>query len=230
MSEKRAGGILASSFVAGLLLAAAIFSPRAWDPVPGPYFGLEDQTATKSHSTDGMEAAHAELSARAQARMSAETFAPIAALVADPVAAPRDTPSDAPAVAVAPTDAGLTPTDAAPVVLDVAPTVIPSVALPIVMAEQAASPPVEPLTPVAVPVENVGMPPHASPWPTRRAWVQEDHALGSRAAHQLGIGCGRPVGRAILDRTACGLAATACAGSSTRRRRAAYALARSVPV
>ena len=34
MSEKRAGGILVSSFVAGLLLAAAIFSPRAWDPVP----------------------------------------------------------------------------------------------------------------------------------------------------------------------------------------------------
>ena len=163
MSEKRAGGILASSFVAGLLLAAAIFSPRAWDPVPGPYFGLEDQTTTKSHSADGMEAAHAELSARAQARMSAGAFAPVAALVTDPVAAPLDTPPAAPAVAVAPTDTGLTPTDAAPVVLDVAPAVIPSVVLPIVMpivmAEQAASPPAESLTQVAVPVENVGMPP-----------------------------------------------------------------------
>ncbi len=159
MSEKRAGGILASSFVAGLLLAAAIFSPRAWDPVPGPYFGLEDQTATKSHSADGMEAAHAELSARAQARMSAGALAPVAALVADPVAAPLDTPPAAPAVAVAQTDTGLATTDAAPVFIDVAPAVIPSVVLPIVMAEQAASPPAEPLTPVAVPVENVGMPP-----------------------------------------------------------------------
>ena len=140
MSEKRAGGILASSFVAGLLLAAAIFSPRAWDPVPGPYFGLEDQTTTKSHSADGMEAAHAELSARAQARMSAGAFAPVAALVADSVAAPLDTPPAAPAAAVAPTDTGLMPTDAEPVVLDVAPAVIPSVVLPpqrIAMADTA---------------------------------------------------------------------------------------------
>jgi len=159
MSEKRAGGILASSFVAGLLLAAAIFSPRAWDPVPGPYFGLGDQTTTESHSADGMEAAHAELSARAQARMSAAAFAPVAALVADPVAAPLDTPPAAPSAAVAPTDTGLASTDAAPVALDVAPAVIPSVVLPIAIAEQAASPPAEPLTPVAVPFVNVGMPP-----------------------------------------------------------------------
>ncbi len=76
MSEKRAGGILASSFVAGLLLAAAIFSPRAWDPVPGPYFGLEDQTDAASPSTDRMEAAHAELSARSQTRVSAVTAPP----------------------------------------------------------------------------------------------------------------------------------------------------------
>ena len=159
MSEKRAGGILASSFVAGLLLAAAIFSPRAWDPVPGPYFGLGDQTTTESHSADGMEAAHAELSARAQARMSAGAFAPVAALVADPVAAPLDSPPAAPAVAVAPTDTGLMPTDAESVALDVAPAVIPSVVLPIAMAEQAPPPPAEPLTPVAVPFGNVGRPP-----------------------------------------------------------------------
>jgi hypothetical protein len=141
MSEKRAGGILASSFVAGLLLAAAIFSPRAWDPVPGPYFGLEDQTTAKFHSANGMEAAHAELSARAQARMSAGAFAPVAALVADPVAAPLDTPPAVPAAAVAPTDTGLMPTDAEPVVLDVAPAVIPSVVLPpqrIAMADTAS--------------------------------------------------------------------------------------------
>ena len=159
MSEKRAGGILASSFVAGLLLAAAIFSPRAWDPVPGPYFGLGDQTTTESHSADGMETAHAELSARAQGRMSAVPFAHVAALVADPVAAPLDTPTAAPAAAVAPADTGLTPTDAAPVALDVAPAVIPSVVLPIAMAEQTVSPSAEPLTPVAVPFVNVGMPP-----------------------------------------------------------------------
>ncbi|MEI6241446.1 MAG: hypothetical protein WCR51_13745 [Planctomycetia bacterium] len=42
MSDKRAGGIVASSFVAGLLLAAGIFAPRAWEPVPEPYFGLEE--------------------------------------------------------------------------------------------------------------------------------------------------------------------------------------------
>ncbi len=42
MSEKRAGGIVASSFVAGLLLAAGIFAPRAWEPVPEPFFGLEE--------------------------------------------------------------------------------------------------------------------------------------------------------------------------------------------
>ena len=67
MSEKRAGGIFASSFVAGLLLAAAIFAPRAWEPVPGPYFGLDAPASMASPETEGIEAAHAELSARAQA-------------------------------------------------------------------------------------------------------------------------------------------------------------------
>lgn len=42
MSDKRAGGIFASSFVAGLLLAAGIFAPRAWEPVPEPFFGLDE--------------------------------------------------------------------------------------------------------------------------------------------------------------------------------------------
>ena len=45
MSEKRAGGIVASSFVAGLLLAAGIFAPRAWEPVPEPFFGLDEAAA-----------------------------------------------------------------------------------------------------------------------------------------------------------------------------------------
>lgn len=42
MSDKRASGIVASSFVAGLLLAAGIFAPRAWEPVPEPFFGLDE--------------------------------------------------------------------------------------------------------------------------------------------------------------------------------------------
>jgi hypothetical protein len=45
MSDKRAGGIVASSFVAGLLLAAGIFAPRAWEPVPEPFFGLDEPTS-----------------------------------------------------------------------------------------------------------------------------------------------------------------------------------------
>ena len=67
MSETRAGGIFASSFVAGLLLAAAIFAPRAWEPVPGPSFVLRDPASSASPAVAGMEAVHAELSARAQA-------------------------------------------------------------------------------------------------------------------------------------------------------------------
>ena len=67
MSETRAGGIFASSFVAGLLLAAAIFAPRAWEPVPGPSFVLKDPASNASSAVAGMEAVHAELSARAQA-------------------------------------------------------------------------------------------------------------------------------------------------------------------
>ncbi|NDC53874.1 MAG: hypothetical protein EBZ74_06175 [Planctomycetia bacterium] len=48
MSDKRAGGIFASSFVAGLLLAAGIFAPRAWDPVPEPFFGLDEQAVPEA--------------------------------------------------------------------------------------------------------------------------------------------------------------------------------------
>ena len=42
MADRRAGSIFASSFIAGLLLTAGIFAPRAWEPVPEPYFGLEE--------------------------------------------------------------------------------------------------------------------------------------------------------------------------------------------
>jgi hypothetical protein len=46
MADKRARGIVASSFVAGLLLAAVVFAPRAWEPVPEPFFGLDDPSIT----------------------------------------------------------------------------------------------------------------------------------------------------------------------------------------
>lgn len=42
MSDKRTSRIFVSSFVAGLLLAAGIFAPRAWEPVPEPFFGLDE--------------------------------------------------------------------------------------------------------------------------------------------------------------------------------------------
>jgi hypothetical protein len=42
MSQQQAGGIVASSFIAGLLLTAAVFAPRAWQPVPEPF--LESAT------------------------------------------------------------------------------------------------------------------------------------------------------------------------------------------
>ncbi len=44
MADRNVGGIFASSFVAGSLLAAAIFAPGAWEPVPEPFFGLDEQT------------------------------------------------------------------------------------------------------------------------------------------------------------------------------------------
>ena len=44
MADKQARGIVASSFVAGLLLAAVVFAPRAWEPVPEPFFGLDEPT------------------------------------------------------------------------------------------------------------------------------------------------------------------------------------------
>jgi len=163
MSQKKAGGIFASSFVAGLLLAAAIFSPRAWEPVPGPYFGLEDQTAASSDGALGMEAVHAELSARAQAR-SAAVAAPS---IAPPVAAPIEIPATptAPPAATAHTtsDAHGVVEPAAPQAVATTDSAAPSVA----MTERSATLPVDvpfhlpadPLTPVANPIEQAGMPP-----------------------------------------------------------------------
>jgi hypothetical protein len=41
MADRRAGGVIASSFLGGLFVTAAVFAPRAWEPVPEPFFGLE---------------------------------------------------------------------------------------------------------------------------------------------------------------------------------------------
>ena len=78
MSQKHAGGIFVSSFVAGLLLAAALYAPRAWEPVPGPYFGLDEpnQHTTDPDTAAGMERVHAELSARAQPSMATASVPP----------------------------------------------------------------------------------------------------------------------------------------------------------
>lgn len=79
MSERRAGGIFASSFVAGSLVAAAMYAPSAWEPIPGPYFGLDEPAAQRQPDTAvpdaGIEAAHAELSARAQNSQSPDRAA-----------------------------------------------------------------------------------------------------------------------------------------------------------
>jgi hypothetical protein len=42
MSDTRAKGIVATSFIGGVLVAIAIFAPRAWEPIPEPFFGLEE--------------------------------------------------------------------------------------------------------------------------------------------------------------------------------------------
>jgi hypothetical protein len=44
---------MASSFVAGLLVTAAIFLPRVNDPIPEPYFGLDEVDADiETHPRD----------------------------------------------------------------------------------------------------------------------------------------------------------------------------------
>ena len=42
MADARAKGIVAISFLGGVLLAAALVVPGGWEPVPEPFFGLEE--------------------------------------------------------------------------------------------------------------------------------------------------------------------------------------------
>jgi len=46
MSQKHAVGIVATSFVAGLLATALVFGPQEWSAAYQPYFGLADEWAT----------------------------------------------------------------------------------------------------------------------------------------------------------------------------------------
>jgi hypothetical protein len=41
MADARAKGIVAISFLGGILLAAAMVAPSVWEPIPEPFFGLE---------------------------------------------------------------------------------------------------------------------------------------------------------------------------------------------
>lgn len=114
MADKRVGGIFASAFAAGMLLAVAIVAPHAWEPAAGPYFGLDDQPPPAAGGPvrlgDGIEAAHAELSLRRRDRAEApaETV---------PAATPTDAagnragiaPDAATPIAPPPSTAALTP-------------------------------------------------------------------------------------------------------------------------
>lgn len=71
---------MASSFVAGLLVTAAIFLPRLNDPIPEPYFGFdESETETSSAPAGprgGPRLAVLPRGAEADRRVAAATHAP----------------------------------------------------------------------------------------------------------------------------------------------------------
>jgi len=90
MADKRAGSIFATAFVGGLLVTAAIFSPRAWEPVPEPFFGLDESVPVAaplpqqqpapslpapSASADDLEAMAAAMQARARTAQRPERLA-----------------------------------------------------------------------------------------------------------------------------------------------------------
>lgn len=96
MADKRVGGIFASAFAAGMLLAVAIVAPHAWEPAASPYFGLDEQPPPAAGGPvrlgDGIEAAHAELSLRGRGAAPAETAPPAAASAATASAAAGNGP------------------------------------------------------------------------------------------------------------------------------------------
>jgi len=95
MADKRARGIVASSFVAGLLLAAVVFAPRAWEPVPEPFFGLEDPPVTPPPASAEPPAERLALNAQVSlvsspAALQAAAVAAREALAAAPVQLPAE--------------------------------------------------------------------------------------------------------------------------------------------
>jgi len=124
MADKRARGIVASSFVAGLLLAAVVFAPQAWEPVPEPFFGLDEPAAVAPppppqppaerlaiNEPISLVSSRAAVQAAAVAAREALAAAPVYAPDA-PLAPPSDPPAEDPAPqadAPAPTPVVATP-------------------------------------------------------------------------------------------------------------------------
>ncbi len=101
MSEKQAGGIVVSSFIAGLIFAAALFAPHAWDPVPEPFFGLEEPLAEgiRDESLAGSHSCLVESTIAVDANRRSGGLAAHPAIVAEAIAT---TGSHAPTAAPSP--------------------------------------------------------------------------------------------------------------------------------
>jgi len=104
MADKRARGIFASSFVAGLMLAAVVFAPRAWEPVPEPYFGLDEPAGPPPPPSPSPPAERLALNeagpaplVSSPAALQAAAIAAREALAAAPVQLPEEPVVDPPA-------------------------------------------------------------------------------------------------------------------------------------
>jgi hypothetical protein len=136
MSDKRAGRIVASSFVAGLLLAAGIFAPRAWEPVPEPFFGLDEPVGpatVDSALPTALEARPARPPERLAYNEPAASSAPDVAVQAAALAA-REALAAAPPLALS-TPVAIPQATAAPVP-EQAPAIVP---MPVVIANPEPS-------------------------------------------------------------------------------------------
>ena len=146
MSDKRAGGIVASSFVAGLLLAAGIFAPRAWEPVPEPFFGLEDPASQPADGSPAPTTVASPPSPRPERLAFNEPAAPTNADVAVQAAAvaAREALAAAPPK---PADVPVTPPSASTPLEERPPAIV---AMPVVVANP--EPVTDPISPAPDPV------------------------------------------------------------------------------
>ncbi|MBU6222205.1 MAG: hypothetical protein KGR24_05570 [Planctomycetes bacterium] len=169
MADKQARGIVASSFVAGLLLAAVIFAPRAWDPVPEPFFGLDDPPIAPPPASAERPAERLALNTAvplvsSPAALQAAAVAAREALAAAPV--PRE---QVVLEATEPADNGAPPSEALPAEIQrgaaVAPPAIVSTPLTIagVDPEPTTVSPIEP--PTTPPAAAAALPETAAPSP-----------------------------------------------------------------